>query len=517
MERLTKILGPAGLVLTLVGGVTYGILSSSGWKALLPLVAGLALVAAAAVVGWRGARSEGARRSARFGVNAAIAVLALAAILVFLQTIASRHSARWDTTANKRYSLSPQTTRILDRLQRDVIFTCFFKEGAPGRQELSDQLRAYSAESPRITFTFVDPDRDPVMARRYGLTRYNTIVVESGGNQEKIFEITEEKLTNAILKVTRDRRKTVYALTGHGERSLDDTAEGGLAQLKAAVEAESYDIKPLFLLRDTIPPDCSVLLLPGPEKDLLPPEILAVERYLARGGNALVLVDPMVDVPRLDTLAASYGIGITNTVIVDRFGKLLAGNYLTPVVNAYGRHPIAENFRMASFFPQARALSILPGKPAGVEVTVLASTGESAYAESDLAGVLKGKTQFDESVDRRGPVDVALVAAKQPGAPAAPDAAERPRGSRMVVFGDCDFATNASLALSGNKDLVLNTIGWLAEESDLIAIRARNPVSQPVIISMRQGRVVFWLPVVGIPAAFLLAGFLVVYHRRRSG
>ena len=516
MERFVKFLGPAGLVLTLVGGVTYGILSSSGWKALLPLVAGLVLVAAAAVVGWRNARSEGALRTARSGVNAAVAILALAAILVFLQTIVSRHSPRWDTTANKRFSLSAQTVRILDRLPRDVIFTCFFKEGAAGRQELSDQLRAFSAESPRIKYTFVDPDRDPVVARRYGLTRYNTIVVESGGSQEKIFDITEEKITNAILKVTRERRKTVYALTGHGERSLDDAAEGGLAQLKAAIAAESYDIKPLFLLRDTIPPDCSVLVIPGPEKDLFPPELRAIERYLAGGGNVLLLVDPMTEVPRLDTLAASYGIGITNTVIVDRFGKLLAGNYLTPVVNAYGRHPIAENFRMASFFPQARALSILPGKPAGTEVTMLASTGESAYAESDLAAVLKGKTQFDASVDRSGPVEVALVASKNPEPPAG-GAAEKPRGSRMVVFGDCDFTTNANLALSGNKDLILNTIGWLAEESDLISIRARNPVSQPVILSMRQGRVVFWLPVVGLPAAFLLAGFLVVYHRRRSG
>ena len=98
---------------------------------MLPLVAGIALVAASATLSIRGARSEGSRRSARLGINAAVSIIALAAILVFLQTLASRHGASFDTTANKRFSLSPQTEKILDRLTKDVVFTCFFKADAP--------------------------------------------------------------------------------------------------------------------------------------------------------------------------------------------------------------------------------------------------------------------------------------------------------------------------------------------------------------------------------------------------
>ncbi|HVO76408.1 MAG TPA: hypothetical protein VMT60_00350, partial [Candidatus Bathyarchaeia archaeon] len=102
MERLKLILGPLGLVLTLVGGVTYGILYSSGWVAVIPLVAGVAAVVASAVINLRGTRTEGSIRSTRAGINAAVSIVAFAAILVFLQTIASRHSVRFDSTSNRR-------------------------------------------------------------------------------------------------------------------------------------------------------------------------------------------------------------------------------------------------------------------------------------------------------------------------------------------------------------------------------------------------------------------------------
>jgi ABC-type uncharacterized transport system involved in gliding motility auxiliary subunit len=515
MQRIMKIVGPVGFALTLVGAVTYGILSSSGPLALLPLAAGLALVAWSIVAGLRGVRTEGSRRSTRLGINAAVSIVALAAILIFLQTIAARHTGRWDTTANKRFSLSPQTTRILDALTRNVSFTCFYKDAAPGRKELDDLLKAYAAESPRVSYSFIDPDADPVAARRFKITKYNTIVVESGDSEEKIFAESEEAITNAILKVTRERKKVVRVLTGHGEKSIDDTEPAGLAQLRTAIEAESYEIAPLFALRDSFPDDCAVLLVPGPEKDLFPEEIRMIERYLAGGGAVLVLVDPMTDIPNLAGLLGSYGIEATNSVVVDRFGKLLAGNYLTPVVNTYGNHPIAKNFRHASFFPQARALRAARGTDRSAEVVVLAATGASAYGETDLDGVLKGRTQFDAERDLAGPVNVALVATREIP-PAVPDPGAKPRRSRIAAFGDSDFASNAYLALSGNKDLILNTIAWLAEQDDLVAVRSRDPVSQPVILSVDQGKVVFWLPVVGLPAAVLLAGALVIIYRRRG-
>jgi ABC-type uncharacterized transport system involved in gliding motility auxiliary subunit len=518
MERLVKILGPLGLALILVGGIAYGILFSSGWPAVVPLVAGIVLVAASAALGSRGNRSEGSKRSARFGINAAVSIVALAAILVFLQALASRHGGSYDATENKRFSLSSQTVKILDRLSNDVVFTCFFKADAPGTIELSDLLAAYAEENPRVKYSFVDPDRDPVTARRYRIRSYGTIVAESGGREERLTDISEEKLTNAILKVTRETKKVIYCLTGHGEKSIDDTQAAGLSDLMSAVEGEGYAIKNLLTLRDSIPADCAVLLVPGPEKDLYAQERDLIERYLSRGGSLLVLIDPFVDAPLLEGIATEYGIDVTKTIIVDRYARLVSGNYLTPVVNQYGTHPITEGFRLASFFPQARALVVAKDKPQGVVTTVLASTGASAFGETDLDNVLKGTTQYEPNRDLAGPLAVAAAAKREIApAPARDGAAPGPtRYARVVIFGDSDFTSNAYLGLSGNRDLILNTIGWLADEEDLIAIRARNPLSQPVVLNMRQGRTVFWLPVVGMPALVACIGVLVLLRRRRS-
>ncbi len=518
MKRLTGIFGLLGLVLTVAGGISYGILYSSGWPAVVPLVAGIALVAASAALGFSGARSEASRRSTRHGINAAVSIIAFAAILVFLQTLAARHGASFDTTANKRFSLSSQTVKILDGLSKDVVFTCFYQADAPARTALSDLLAEYAGENPRVKYSFVDPDTDPVAARRYQIRSYGTIVAESGGKEERLTQSTEEKLTNAILKVTRDTKKVICCLTGHGEKSIDDAQQTGLSALKSSAEAEGFALRNLLTLRDSIPPDCSILLIPGPEKDLYEFEQGLIERFISGGGSVLVLVDPLADLPRLERVAASCGIEITPSIVVDRFARLGSGNPLTPVVNQYANHPITEGFRLASFFPQVRAVAAAKEKPPGVEAEVLASTGPSAFGETDLAGVLEGKTRYEPDRDLAGPLGVAAVAKKEI-APAPDRSGGTGRGTafgRIVVFGDSDFASNAYLGLSGNRDLILNAIGWLAEEEDLIAVRAKDPVSQPVVLNMRQGRTVFWLPVVGLPALVGCIGVLAIVRRKRS-
>jgi ABC-type uncharacterized transport system involved in gliding motility auxiliary subunit len=84
-----------------------------------------------------------------------------------------------------------------------------------------------------------------------------------------------------------------------------------------------------------------------------------------------------------------------------------------------------------------------------------------------------------------------------------------------VVFGDSEFANNTYFALQGNGDLFLNTVSWLAEEEDLIAIRPRQGGgSGPVILTAAQAPLIFWIPVVALPLAVFASG-MVVFLRRR--
>jgi ABC-type uncharacterized transport system involved in gliding motility auxiliary subunit len=88
--------------------------------------------------------------------------------------------------------------------------------------------------------------------------------------------------------------------------------------------------------------------------------------------------------------------------------------------------------------------------------------------------------------------------------------------ARLVVYGNSVFASNNFLSFSGNRDLFLNSISWLAEEEDQISIRPREAKSTPIFLTAMQGRLAFWLPVVVVPALLLVSGTSVVLRRRRS-
>lgn len=518
MELLKKVIGPIGFLLILIGGVMYGIFYTSGLWALLPLLLGLACSIAAVTITLRSSRSEASRRSTRFGLNTGASIVFLAAILIFLQTFSSRYSARIDTTTNRRFSLSQQTTNILAGLDREIHITCFFKEATTGKKELEDLLEEYRSVTSFIIYEFIDPDKDPVAARRYEIKSYGTIVVESGGLQEKIFKITEDEVTNTILKVTRTDRKRIYFVTGHGEKSIEGTDPEGINKLKEAILAENYDVSEILTLREEeIPRDCEILVVAAAEKDIFPSEAAVIGRYLAEGGILLVLLEPILDLPGLYEIIDRYGIAIGNDVIIDRFGRVLAGNFLTPVVNQYGEHPITEGFAHASFFPQARSISAEEAPTAGVTVEIIASTGESAYAETNIDAILEeSKTQYEGEQDLAGPVGLAAVATMPVDTTALLGPPVRSAKSRVVVFGDSDFASNSYLDLGGNRDLILNTISWLAEEEDLISIRPKDSLTQPVMLTALHGRIVFWLSVVFMPAAIGAAGIAVALRKKRA-
>lgn len=517
MRRLKSILGPLGFVLILVGGVAYGILYTSGAYAILPLLAGLIISAISLTLSYREKRTEGFRRSARYGFHTGVSILFLAAILIFVQTIIGRHGAAIDTTANRRHSLAPQSIDILDDLTNEVTLTCFFKSTAPEKLLAEDLLTEYARLNPLVRYRFIDPDTDPATARRYGIERYGTVVVSGAEREETISEVTESQITNAILRVSRGTRTVIYVVTGHGEKGLDDTGDKGLSELKAAIEAENYIVRPLFTMRvERIPADCGILIFAGPAGDIAPAERASIGTYLAAGGDALLLLDPLAELPLLGGIAEEYGITVNDDMIVDRFAKLVAGNYLTPIINIYGDHPITANFRHATSFMQTRSLTVVEDAPDGVTALALATTVPQAYAETNIEKLLEGQSQFEGESDTAGPLHIAAVATRTGPGGGSGTVSGGGAMSRVVVFGDSDFAANKGINLMGNRDLILNTIQWLAAQEDLITIRPRDPLTQPVVISERQGRIVFWLPVIGMPALSLALGLAISVRKRRS-
>lgn len=532
MEKLARFVIPAGIVLLVAGGIAYNIRPDlKAWMGSI-LLLGAIFILLGVYRSFGGIMVWLSRRSTITGLNVALMTMLVLAIIGLVEVISAKHNTRFDLTAGKRYSLADQTRKVVRGLTADVQVTAFFRADQAERRPAEDLLRQYADLSQRFHFEVVDPDRNPGRAKRYGITTYGTTILETKDKEEKISEVDEAHLTNGLVKLLREGKRTIYFLKGHGENELEDGSRNGYRQAKEAIEKANYQVKELLLLREReIPRDTSMLVISGPKRDLAESELQAMQAFVERGGKLLIQLDPYT-APSLKTFVARYGIAVGDDVVVDQYARTMGGDYLMPVVSNYYPHAITRNFTLASLFPFARSVDVAEKSPQGITAQRLGETGPGSWAESDKGELNRGQLSFEKGQDREGPVPVGAIATVQiklstaqgseagtavtePGAIEG-QTHEQPGMARLVVYGNSAFASNNFLNFSGNRDLFLNSISWLAEEEEMISIRPREAKNTPFILSATQGRLTFWLLIVVVPALFLVSGTSVVLGRRRS-
>ena len=84
-----------------------------------------------------------------------------------------------------------------------------------------------------------------------------------------------------------------------------------------------------------------------------------------------------------------------------------------------------------------------------------------------------------------------------------------------MVFGNVDFAVNAYFNLSGNGDLFLNTLNFLAAEEKQILVRREEKKAQPLTLKGWQAWFLFLTSLAALPLIMLAAGVR-AYLRRRG-
>ena len=514
MKKYANYGGWAGLGLVLLGLIIYSINLVMGIVNWILIIAGALLIIAFFILRFKEIKTGLTSRSAKFGTNAAFMILFILGSLIVVNILLSRFSYRSDLTSAGIFSLAKQTKQVLKSLDRDVNVIGFFKSGEEaGAEEL---MMEYAHFSPKFKYEFVDPDKKPGLTKSYNVTSYGTIVVESQGKQEKITKLSEEELTNAIITVTRDGVKKIYWTTLHGERSFEDTGETGLATAKTAITDENYEtgaINWVLGAQDSIPKDCSVLIIADPKTDLFDPEKKEIERFINSGGKALFMLD--TDSPAsYSALLAQWGFKVGNDLVVDAsgIGQLFGAGPTIPIVSQYADHTITKDFGVMTFFPQARSITQEEDNKSGFNFTALASTSPQSWAET--SPITTDRISFDEGQDMKGPISVMAVAEKSiPGKPNA----EGETGNleaRIAVTGDADFASNSYINVQGNKDLFLNTVSWLAKEEDLISVRPRDPEDRRLNLTQQQSRLILYLGVILLPFLIFVTG-IVVYVRRK--
>lgn len=496
------ILGAGGIILSLV---------SPGWIRWVTVMEAVAfgLLAFFFIMHFEALKDFSRRRSTRFGANSLLMVILFLGILGIGDFLFSRHHLRLDLSEGGQFSLSPQTITVLKDLKKDVRMTAFFQEGSGSRAALKDLVDSYRYRTQKISVEFIDPDRSPAIAKKYGITAYDTTVLESGSQEATVRNPTEQELTNALIRVTREGKKIISFVEGHGEHPVGNQEKDGYSLVKDSLEKEGYGVKSLLLLQEgQVPQETAVVVAGGPQKPFLPHEISALETFLSGGGQLLLLLDPETK-QNLGGLLSAWGITLDKDIIIDPFSRLFGGDYTVPIVNTYPTHPATQEFNLATFFPLASSLTFDPAKEKDFLFSPLAQTTPNSWGEKNLDLLLTRKVaQNNPQEDRQGPLTLAAaVTFKKEGT----SSSER---ARFVVIGDSDFAANGSFHFSGNGDFFLNVVSWLAQEEDLISIRPKETKGGPLFLSAQQGRVLLYFPVIILPASVLIVG-LTIYRKRR--
>ncbi len=495
------------------------------------MIGGGVLLVLAIALNARETRSVLGRRGARFGAGAAVMILLALGVVVFANALSFRHSTRWDFTENRRNTLSPQTIQMLRTLKGPVEAIAFFRTDTPGKRTAEDLLGQYASYSGgKLTWRLEDTDKAPALAREYGVESYGTVVFKSGApgqvKTEKVLDAEEEKLTNALVRLTRSGKRTVYVLKGHGEREIGNADRSGFSQAKDQLEKTNYEVKELVLARDPrVPDDAAVVIVPGPRTDLFPQETAALDAYIARGGKAFFMATPF-QAEGLRAYLERYGIVLDDDVVIELnpIGQLFGVGPLVPIVNQYDQHPITKDLGgVMTLFPLTRSLQASKAPPKGAGIQSLAKTSAQSWGETDKSVFQRGEAKPDPG-EQRGPLTVALVAtvdaadAKPDAKPEAKEGGEgkKPGKARIVVVGTADFASNQFLGAQGNRDFFLNVVSWLAEEEDLLSVRPKDNRQNPIVLTSAQSSIVLWLPLAILPGAVLACGIMVMGRRRRA-
>jgi hypothetical protein len=491
MSHLFRFCGVVGVVVLLFGVLGTLLLGSTGahFLVITHLVLGGALLAVwfftsgLKNVGQAGAVISG--RTARFGYNVAAYTTVFVGLLVVINLFAKWNNKRWDFTEQGVYSLAEKSRQMVERLEKPLKLVGVRAGEAGFQDRLEDLLKLYKHYGgEKVSYEMLEARAKPVEIQRLGLKPGNLVYIEYGSGEEKavnrINEATEQAVTNAILKLVRGEQKKIYYIQGHGEPNLESADANGLKAFSGALDDDQLKMESLLLLqKGSIPTDAAAVMLAAPQRPLSTQEREVLVKYAQDGGRLILFADPEVQGNSdVQEIARQFDIEVGNDVIIDEGLRVLGGALAVQfVAGSVGAHPITAGLKPPELpvFAFASSVTAKRGSSDKVVITDLVKSGPASWAEKNLDLLFNSDAPSagKEPVDIAGPVTVAVAYEKSlddAKAPAADGETKFKKATRVVVFGDVSWITNAGFGMLTNRDLALNVVNWTAGVEGGVAI-----------------------------------------------
>jgi ABC-type uncharacterized transport system involved in gliding motility auxiliary subunit len=450
-------------------------------------------------------------RQIRHGSNIVLKLLAFIGILLVINIFVFQNPGKpMDFTEDKQNSLANETLVTLKSLPSAVQATAFYSSQTPSdtTQILLENYKNFS--NGKFSYSFIDPDQNPMQAQQAGITGDGKIFLQMGESHEIVSYASEQEITSGLIRLMNPGKQTIFFLTGHGERDIQNASDTAFTIAKSALEAKNYSIQSLNLIaQNLIPSNAKVIVIAGPTQPISINEQTLLQEYVSNGGALVIMEEPRtltqsenIPDPLTSYLSTTWGITFDNDIVIDTN----TNQPIFAVAATYGSHPITEKLQgLVSFYPTACSLSLstnIPNKP-----IALVDTINSAWGEIDFSSLQStGQAVFDQSIDVPGPLT--LAAAVENAA----------TSSHIVVFCDSDFASNVYFDQYANGDIFINSIDWAAGQEQLINLTAPSIISRTLVLPGS-----FWLLVMSLsflcflPGLVILGGVITFVIRRSRG
>lgn len=461
----------------------------------------------------------------RGGAYATVISVIVIVLVLFVNVFVTELNLKIDVSKEGMYTLTDTTRDYVKEIKDNITIYYMVQTGSEDKT-FTEIINKYADLSGKIKVEYKDPVLYPNFASQYTDEKVNdnSIIVVNTDNQRVKYvdnnsmyktemdyntyktNVTgidvEGQVTSALQYVTTEDLPIMYMVQGHGETAVGSTMASSLVK----VNVTTKDLATLTV--KSIPEDCSILFINGPQKDYTKDEVAMIKDYLSKGGNAIILADYAAEtLDNFNTLLNYYGISFVNGIVLEGEQGYYMGQYVNNLVPSIKNHNITSSIisgQASIVVPSGIGIKTLDSKRSTTEVEPLLTTSDSAYSKIDVTS----DTVEKQDGDIDGPFNLGVVITEK----------YNEIESKIVVLGSTLLMDEQMMSYPaiGNLDLMLNSVNFVSNKESNLAIRARSVTQQ--YLTMNAAQVNFWavLVVVIIPVIVLALGGFVCIKRRKK-
>lgn len=484
------------------------------------------------------------RKGAKYGASSGLAIVFGVTSIVGVAVIAARprFNKSIDVTRDKLNTLSDQSTKVIASIK---------SSGAPVKVEvyasdekvnadLRDLFGLYQSKGASLQVEYIDPQTHPTQAMAAKVTEGNTVIFRHGKQEKRLSAFTEEKITNALVNVLKDKSKKIYFIKGHGEGALKGAEATGFNSVAMDLESNRNSVEELSLLETAkVPEDADMIVVAGPKYEFKEEETRIIEDYLKRGGSMLTMVGAMTPVLQLNKLLGKFGVQYNQDLLIlapnDVRAQMIGQN--NAIISEFDEFsPVTKDYARVSqvqmVMRNTRSLSEVNDNAQKLKVTLAAKTSKEIIRVKNVSSPADLENLQEDRWEAGSFPVVAVAAGKSTLLPtaaastAAKDAKSdagkgdlgggKGRESRLVSVGSVEFANNQGAQLAENKDMFANMINYLLQDEDFIAIRPKDPTKSTINLTTRSSQAALTFLVLIYPFLFMGGGTVAWLRRRRA-